>query len=380
MFSSRLRFDPINEHTQPNESVSYADRILAESSSPKIYQAPSYKDSILRQYHRRDFEKRATLSYLRLTILNFLQTLYVDPSAPADEPPSTAVIVRMPDENVFQALTVISKDFERCIQSLRPSETISPCELQSIVDLELHKSIPSFVQLLLDGLTLNKATEASPTPTVMSTANTTVHFEKINQHIDAVVQQLDRSHQLLVQTLEKTAFQQRCQETGEQTDANVDFLNDFSGHRSPLEFYSVYTEFTTYAYSLYIAIKSILATLFNKTALLVDNNDNAGARPAGTKKSKKKLAEQQESAVDNENITQLWRYMEKIDCLLHGQWTQVTDNLRQYETWLRRYAKLTDEECDRLEKELEGNTEQPSSRYALLSLSSFRTLTFIFLD
>ena len=314
-----------------------------------------------------------------MTILNFLQTLYVDPSVPAEEPMSTAVVVRMPDENVFQTLTVIRRDFDTCVQSLQPSETISPCELQSIVDLELHKSIPSFVQLLLDGLTLNQAAEASPT--VMSSANTTVHFEKINEHIDAVVQQLDRSYQLLVQTLEKTAFQQRCQETGEQTNGNVDFLNDFSGHRSPLEFYSVYTEFSTYAYSFYIAIKSILATLFNKTALLIDNNDNVTGRPAGTKKSKKKLVEQQESVGDNENITQLWSHMEKIDCLFHGQWTQITDNLRKYETWLRRYAKLTDEECDRLEKELEGTSEQPSARYVLVPSSrTHRCSSAVLLD
>jgi hypothetical protein len=301
---------------------------------------------LLRQYQTVDYQQRTMLSYLRSNILNFLHTLCTNSSL-------TASPVHMPDEQVLNALNVINNDYDKCTKSLSFTDTLTPCELQTIIEFELYKPIPLFIQILLDGLTLNK--EAT---TVMLLSNTTVHFDKIDHYITAILKQLERSYQLLLQALEKTSFQNRCEEKANE---NTDFLYDFAGKQSPLEFYSVYTEFISYNYSLYLAIKSILATLFTKTTLLIDNSENV--RPTNTKKSKKKTAEQQQTILnESENELKLWDQLEKIEYLFNEQWTQITDNIRKYEKYLRVHAKLDDEECDRLEKELDGTFEQQSNR------------------
>jgi len=157
-----------------------------------------------------------------------------------------------------------------------------------------------------------------------------------------------------LKALENTSFQKRCEGINNE---NIDFINDFSGNRSPIEFYSIYTEFISYIYSLFLSIKLILATLFNKTSLLNDNNDN---RASNTKKSKKKVVEQQvpSSLNENENEINLWNQFEKLENLFNDQWTQIIENIRKYELYLRFQAKLNDEECDQLEKELDGTNEQ----------------------
>ncbi len=354
IYFSRLRFDSIDGNNKPFETLSYADRVLTENSGQTSYQSPSYKDSFLRQYQTNDFQQRSTLSYLRSNILNFLHTLYIDPLLPKTD--STSAI-HIPDEQVFNALKVIINDYDQCTKSLTSTETITPCELQSIIQLELYKSIPLFIELLLNGLTLNKTAEASSTPAKISLSNTTIHFDKIEQYINAIIKQLERSYQLLLQVLEHTSFQKHCQDIIDQS--NIDFLNDLSGSQSPLEFYSVYTEFISYTYSLYLSIKLILASLFNKTSLLIDNNESTSNRSSNSKKSKKKSTEQQASSnVANENEMKLWDQLERIEYLYNEQWTQIIENIRKYELFIRFQAKLNDNECDRLEKELDGNIEQ----------------------
>jgi hypothetical protein len=349
LYFSRLRFD---ENTKPVEILCYADRILSDNSGQKSYQSPSYKDSYLRQYQTNDFQQRTNLCYLRSNILNFLHTLYIDPTLT-----KTESVIHMPDEQVFNTLKTILNDFDKSTKSLNSVETMTACELQTIIELELYQSIPFFIQILLDGLTFNKSTEA--TINKISLTNTTIQFDKIDQLINEIVKQLQRSYQLLLKALETTSFQKHCQEM---TTDNINFLNDFSGNQSPLEFYSVYTEFISYIYSFYISIKSILATLLNKTSLLIDNNDHTNTRLTNQKKSKKKVAEQPTTSNENENEMKLWNQLEKIEILFHEQWTEMTDNIRKYELYLRTQGKLNDEECDRLEKELEGNTEQQSNK------------------
>ncbi|CAF3467370.1 unnamed protein product [Rotaria sp. Silwood1] len=276
----------------------------------------------------------------------------------------------MPDEHVFNALNVILNDFDKCTKSLKSVETTTQCELQSIIELELCKSIPLFIKILLEGLTLNKTTEATSTITTISLSNTTVHFDKIDQDINDIVKQLEKSYQLLLQALDKTLFQKHCQEKLENNNNNnnnnnLNFLMDLSGKQSPLEYYSVYTEFISYIYSLYLSIKSILATLFNKTSLLVDSSENTNNRSSNTKKSKKKAVDQQSSsntANENENEIKLWNQLQKIESLFNEQWTNITDNIQKYELYIRFQAKLDDHQCDRLEKELDGNIEQQSNK------------------
>ncbi|CAF1987701.1 unnamed protein product [Rotaria magnacalcarata] len=350
----RLRFDTVDDNTKSIERISYADRILAENAGQTAYQSPSYKDSFLRQYQTADFQQRTILCYFRANILNLIHTLYIDST--------TTSAVRMPDEQVLNALKVILNDFDQSTKSLKHVETITPCEIKSIIDLELYKSIPSFIQILLDGLTFNKSTEAT-----ITLANTTVHFDKIDHFITEIIKQLEKSYQLLLQALEKTSFQKRCQTTPENaTDDNLCFLNDLSGKQSPLEYYSVYTEFISYIYSLYLSIKSILATLFNKTSLLADSSEHGGNnRSSNTKKSKKKANEQQPAptvANENENELKLWSQLQKIEPLFNEQWTNITENIQKYETFVRSQGKLTDHECDRLEKDLGGTVEKQSNK------------------
>jgi hypothetical protein len=263
----------------------------------------------------------------------------------------------MPDERVFNALKTIMKDFDECSKRLNSIPTITPCELQAISELEVYQSIPLFIRILVDGFTLNQSAEAAPTILKLSLSNTTIHFEKIEEFINGIIKQLQRSYQFLLQILEKTSFQKQCQDQID--NEKMTFIDDLSGDQSPLEYYSVYTEFISYIYSLYLSIKSILATLFNKTSLLTDNNEN---RSSNTKKSKKKSNEQQTSSNENENEMKLWNQLGKIECLFNDQWTQIIDNIRKYESSLRIQGKLSNDECERLEKELDGNTDQQSNK------------------
>ena len=363
LYFSRLRFDSVDENNKPIETLSYADRILAENAGQSSYQSPSYKDSFLRQYQTNDFQQRTILCYLRTNILNLLHTLYVDPSINKTEPASPTPAIHMPDEQVFNALKTILNDFDKCTKYLTSSPAITPCELQSINELELYKSIPLFIQILLDGLILNKPTEAASTIPQISLSNTTIHYDKIEQYINGILKQLERSYQTLLQRLENTSFQKRCQD--QTSDEPTAFLHDLSGNQSPLEYYSVYTEFISYIYSLYLSIKSILATLFNKTSLLIDTNENPANRSSNPKKSKKKSTEQQTSSNvsnENENEIKLWNQLDKIEHLFNDQWIQITDNIKKYELYLRSQGQLTDDECDKLEKELDGNSEQQSNK------------------
>ncbi|CAF2654772.1 unnamed protein product [Rotaria sp. Silwood2] len=360
----RLRFDPVDDNNKSIERLTYADRVLADNAGQTAYQSPSYKDSFLRQYQINDFQQRTILCYIRSNILSFLHTLYVDTSISKTESASTTFVIRMPDENVFNALKVILNDFDKCTKSLKSIETITPCEFQSIIELELYKSIPLFIQILLDGLILNKTTEAASSTITLS--NTTVHFDKIDQYINDIIKQLESSYQLLLQALDKTSFQKHCQEKLDNANNdNINFLDDLSGKQSPLEYYSVYTEFISYIYSLYLSIKSILATLFNKTSLLIDNSENPNNRSSNTKKSKKKATDQQSSsntASENENEIKLWNQLQKIEYLFNEQWTNITENIQKYELYIRFQAKLDDNQCDQLEKELQGNSEQQSNK------------------
>jgi hypothetical protein len=345
-----LRFD---ENSQSVETLSYADRVLADNLGQKSYQSPSYKDSYLRQYQTNDFQQRANLCYLRSNILYLLQTLYYDPSLTKAES-----VIYMPDEQMFNKLKIVLNDFDQSTKSFNSLPTITPCELQTIIDFQFYKTIPLFIQILLDGLTLNKSTET--TITKISLSNTTIHWDKIDQYINEIVQQLKQSYQLLLKALENTSFQKHCQSTNNE---NIDFLDDFSGYHSPLEFYSIYTEFISYIYSFYLSIKTILASLFNKTSILIDNNDHATNRLSNSKKSKKKvLAEQQLPSNENENEIKLWDQLENIEVLFNDQWIEIIENIRKYEIYLRSQAKLTDDECDRLEKELDGSNEQQSNK------------------
>ena len=198
LYFSRLRFDPVDENNKPIETLSYADRILADSSGQSSYQSPSYKDSFLRQYQTNDFQQRTILCYLRTNILNLLHTLYVDPSINKAEPASPTPAIHMPDEQVFNALKTIINDFDQCTKCLTSFQAITPCELQSIIELELYKSIPLFIQILLEGLILNKPTEAASTIPQISLSNTTIHFDKIEQYINGILKQLERSYQSLL--------------------------------------------------------------------------------------------------------------------------------------------------------------------------------------
>ncbi|UJR37411.1 hypothetical protein I4U23_030115 [Adineta vaga] len=352
----RLRFENIH---QPIETVSYADRTLNESSNQTSYQSPTYKDSFLRQYQANDFQQRVSLCYLRGNILSMLHTLYVDPL-------SSTNVIHMPSEEIFNTLKLILSDYNQCVTSFNPTESITPCELQSIVDLELYKLIPLFADILLNGIAINKSTEAaSATPAKISLANVTIAYEKIEQYNHTILKQLQRSYQLLLEVLEKTSFQKRCCETN--NNETNDFLNDFAGKQSPLEFYSVYTEFISYTYSLYLAFRSIFASLFNKTSLLVDNNDPTTNRSSNLKKSKKKTTEQPSVSNENTDEIKLWNQFEQIESLYNEQWTEIIENIRKYEIYLRIQGKLNDNECERLEKELDINGDQSSHKLKLKS-------------
>ncbi|CAF1638386.1 unnamed protein product [Adineta ricciae] len=348
----RLRFNSIEKEETPNETVAYADRILNEHSDQSSYQSPSYKDSFLRQYQTVDFQQRVALCYLRANILNLLHTLYVDRKSSADA-------IHMPDEEVFQTLKLILADYSQCTKALNPTETITPCELQTIVDLELYQAIPLFIQLLLDGITLNKTAEAAPTLTKISLSNVKIAYDKIEQHINDIIKQLERSYQLLVQALQKTLFQKRCTATNDET---ADFLNDLAGKQSPIEYYSVYTEFTSYTYGLYLSIRLIFAALFNKTALLVEGSESADNRTLNSKKSKKKGGDQQSETVENPDEIKLWSQLEKIEVLYNDQWTQVIENIQKYETYLRKHGQLNANDYERLEKQLDVNSDQSTNK------------------
>lgn len=282
----------------------------------------------------------------------------MDPSTVKTEP--TTPVVHMPDEQVFNSLKVILNDFNQSVNYLKSTETITPCETQTIIEVELYKTIPTFMQILLDGLTLNKTAEATSS-TTMSLSNTTVNFDKIDQNINEIKKQLEASYQILLQKLDKTSFQKRCQDSlADSTNDKTVFLNDLSGIQSPLEYYSIYTEFISYIYSFYVSIKSILATLFNKTSLLVDNSTNVNNRSTNTKKSKKKANEVQSPNVvsENENEVKLWDQLQNLESIFNQQLTNITENIQKYESFIRIQGKIEKDEYDRLEKDLGGNTEQ----------------------
>lgn len=346
---------------------------MIDNSSQRTYQSPSYKDSYLRQYQSNDFQQRVNLCYLRTNILNLLYTLYVDPAAATVK---TESVINLPDEQMLERLKTILDEFDQLTKTFNSLPTLTPCELPTIMELQLEKSIPLFVRMLLDGLTINKSAEATSTSTSkISLTNTTIHWEKIDQYLNEILQQLQRSYAVLIKVLENTSFQKHCQSVNGETS---DFLGDLSGTRSPLEFYSVYTEFISYIYSFYLAMKSILASLFNKTSLLVDSNDTSGNRLSNSKKSKKKGTEQQATTTtESENEIKLWNQLEKIETVFHEQWTQIIDNIRKYETYLRTQGKLTNEEYDRLEKDIDGCSEQQSNRYEnCLSIQSNLLFSF----
>lgn len=345
---SRLRFD---ENTPLMEKLSYADRALIDNSGQRAYQSPSYKDSYLRQHQTNDFQQRIDLCHFRASILNLLHTLYVDPASPKTESG-----INQADEQMFERLKTLLVDFDQLTKVLKPVTTITPCELSTIVQFQFEKFIPLFVRILLEGLTTS---EAAASTTKISLANTTVHWEKIDQYLGQILQQLEQSYSVLIKALENTSFQKHCQIPNDTTD---DFLQDFSGTQPPLEFYSVYTEFISYIHCFYLAIKSIFASLFNKTSLLADGND--ATRSSTSKKSKKKAAAEQQTttATESENEIKLWNQFEKIESVFHDQWTQIADNIRKYESYLRSQVKLTNEECDRLEKDIDGNFEQQSNK------------------
>jgi hypothetical protein len=264
----------------------------------------------------------------------------------------------IPDEQMLNRLKIILNEFEQSTQSFNLLPTMTPCELQTIIDFQFYKTIPLFIRILLDGLILNQISEA--TNMKISLSNTTIHWDKIDQYINDIIQQLKQSYQLLIKSLESTSFQKHCQSIN---DDNMDFLNDFFGYNSPIEFYSIYTEFISYIYSFYLSIKSILASLLNKTSILIDSNDSTTNRLSNTKKSKKKvLVEQQLTSNENENETKFWNQLEKLEYLFNDQWMEIIENIRKYEIYLRLQGKLNDEECDRLEKELDGTNEQQSNR------------------
>lgn len=282
----------------------------------------------------------------------------MDPSTVKTEP--TTPVVHMPDEQVFNSLKVIINDFNQSVNYLKSTETITPCETQTIIEVELYKTIPTFMQILLDALTLNKTAEATSS-TTMSLSNTTVNFDKIDQNINEIKKQLEASYQILLQKLDKTSFQKRCQDSlADSTNDKTVFLNDLSGIQSPLEYYSIYTEFISYIYSFYVSIKSILATLFNKTSLLVDNSTNVNNRSTNTKKSKKKANEVQSPNVvsENENEVKLWDQLQNLESIFNQQLTNITENIQKYESFIRIQGKIEKDEYDRLEKDLGGNTEQ----------------------
>lgn len=337
------------------EKLSYADRTLIDNSGQRAYQSPSYKDSYLRQHQHNDFQQRIDLCYFRASILNLLQTVYVDPATLKMES-----MINLPDEQMLERLKTTLADFDQVTKSLNPVPTMTPCELSTIIELKFEKFIPLFVRILLDGFTINRSPEATADTSKISLTNTTIHWEKIDQYLEEILQHLEQSYSVLIKALENTSFQKHCQSPNDTTD---DFLHDFSGTRSPLEFYSVYTEFISYVHCFYLAMRSILASLFNKTSLLMDGNDANANRSSTSKKSKKKVAEQQQpTATESENEIKLWNQLEKIESVFHDQWTQIADNIRKYESYLRSQVKLTNEECDRLEKDIDGNFEQQSNK------------------
>ena len=339
----RLRFDPTP--SVGSDHIPYADRILAESAGPVTYQSPSYKDSFLRQHQSADFQQRITLTHLRATILHSLQTLYHDASPSS----SSGNAIRLPDEKVFQTLRRINEDLDRCVKSIKVAETITPCELKSIVDLELYQSIPLWIQLLVDGITLNPSSEASATPPALSLANAKVHFDQTQSLMTGIGKQLERSYQLLEEKLAQKPVPERME------------IDNLSGPQSPLELYSVYIEFISYVFSLHWASRSILAKLFNKTTLLTDPNDLSAARPATTKKSKKKAAEQQAasstSTNENEDEVKLWTAFEKVEQIFDHQWTQIITNIRKYEELLRQQDPANNQDYERFEKDLDFTSD-----------------------
>jgi hypothetical protein len=354
--SSRLRFDAMNGNNQPYGRLNYADRVLADSSDQVMYQSSSYKDTFLRQYQSVDFEQRTMLVYLRATILNCLHALYVDSLS------TTSTAILMPSEHMYQALTTINNDLEQCKTSLTIRPTISQCELQSIMELELYQSIPMFIQVLLNGLTWSRPAEATASLPVLTSSNMNLHFDRIDQHMNDISMQLERSFELVRHMLDKTSFQKRCDVNSAVIDGKHSFIEDFSGYQSALEIYSVYTEFISYTYSFYLAMRMILANLFNKTMLLNDSGDNTDTRSTTTKKTKKKKADQQAAlssaaGKDNDDEIKLWKQMEKIECIFDDQWTHIITNIHKYELWLRHESQLSDDECDRMEKDLDINAD-----------------------
>ena len=339
--------------------MNYADRILLEAAGPTSYQSPSYKDSFLRKHQTIDFQQRSVLTFLRLTILNLLHSLYIQSTS--------TTIVRMPDEQVFQALSIIIKDFHRSVQLLQPVNTITPCEIRTILEFELLKTIPMFVRLIVDGVTINDTNNASAEPNILSSSNSTVHFDRIDQQMIDIIEHLERTYQLIRQKIEKTSFFQRCKENPEATQSKLEFLLDFAGEQSVLEIYSIYTEFMSYIYSFHLAIRSILANLFNKTDLLMEIQENPSARPTTSKKNKKKNAEQQASASlalnENEKLKNLWNQIDKIEHVFINQWTDVITTIRHYERFLSQTNEIKNEECERMEKELDTNSETASSNH-----------------
>jgi len=130
-----------------------------------------------------------------------------------------------------------------------------------------------------------------------------------------------------------------------------------------LEIYSVYTEFISYIYCFYLSIKSIFASLFNKTSVLNENNDNSANRTANTKKSKKKNVEQQAATEsESEDEIQLWHQLEKLEDIFQFQWTNISENIRQYEQYLRVQGKLKTDQYEKLERDLDPTYDQQSNK------------------
>jgi len=332
----RLRFD---DNSKSVENVSYADRILAENSNEKFYQAPSYKDSFLRQYQKTDFDQRIQLNHLRSNIIQLLEMIY-------QKSEST---IFLPNETTVNKLKTILQNQENLTQSLTCQSTMTPCELETIINFEFYQTIPSFVKILTDGLTINLT-------------KTTANFDRIKTYIQSISQQLEKSFELINKNLEKTSFQKHCRENSNEQQ-QLEFLNDFLGNSSPLEIYSVYTEFISYIYCFYLSIKSIFASLFNKTSVLNENNDNSANRTANTKKSKKKNVEQQAATEsESEDEIQLWHQLEKLEDIFQFQWTSISENIRQYEQYLRVQGKLKTDQYEKLERDLDPTYDQQSNK------------------
>ncbi|CAF0784058.1 unnamed protein product [Didymodactylos carnosus] len=370
-----LRYDLPPITLDDDDIGSFSDSILSTSNPPRKYKSSTYNDSN-KKYQIKDFQKRCSLLQLRSLILNYICTLYMDksiiePSSIFDseltETNDTEAPPLLPNEFMFNRLRSIHKDLDRNLLSIMAfndeKEDYIPCELKTIIHLELHKPIPLLIDVFLIGFsfrTSNDAIEKDANKMFISAHNTTVDFGSIHKKIDEFLNQLMHTYSLLNEMMNKTQFiKHTCtsDKNDDHTKSNATFLFDFYGEKCPIELYSSYIEYSSYVYFIYLALKTSLQVLLNKNI-----NQASKQQQKGNKKSKKKQQQssqddtQNTALTDNEHeqiIENLFSKLESVEHVFHQQWQQIQTTIRDYELWLKKQIQMRDEEYQKLERELD---------------------------